>query len=228
MEVYLLIAVLAGIAAMDTTSGPQFLFSEPIVTCPIIGYLLGMPETGLITGMFFQLLWLGYLPLGTVHFLDSNMAAFITTASLISAVKIFDLQGVYSSAAFILATLFGVIVGFIGMKATTFERKLNCNRFEKSLIEKPYGTQKFFQLHLTGIASSFIKGLLLFVFLVPIGTVLIGCVRFLPEFTPEKAAFTEALLWGIVPGSAILFYMSKGKGRYIAVGIIGGLLGMMI
>jgi mannose/fructose/N-acetylgalactosamine-specific phosphotransferase system component IIC len=228
MEVYLLIAVLAGIAAMDTTSGPQFLFSEPIVTCPIIGYLLGMPETGLVTGMFFQLLWLGYLPLGTVHFLDSNMAAFITTVSLITAVKIFDLQGVYSSEAFILATLFGVIVGFIGMKATTFERKLNCNRFEKSLSQEPFDTRKFIHLHLKGIGFAFLKGILLFAFLVPIGTLLTGCVRFLPEFAPEKAAFTEALLWGIVPGSAILFYMSKGKDRYIAVGIIGGLLGMII
>lgn len=185
MEVYLLIAVLAGIAAMDTTSGPQFLFSEPIVTCPIIGYLLGAPDTGLVMGMFFQLLWLGYLPLGTVHFLDSNMAAFITTASLITADKIFNLHGVYSSAAFIFATLFGVGVGFIGMKATTYERKLNCNRFEKSLSGEPFGTNKFLRLHLKGIASSFLKGIILFIFLVPIGTLLIGCVRFLPEFTPS-------------------------------------------
>ena len=93
MEVYLLIALLAGIVSMDTTSGPQFLISEPIVSCPIIGFLLGAQETGLTMGIFFQLLWLGYLPLGTVHFIDSNMADFISTASLISAERFFIFEG---------------------------------------------------------------------------------------------------------------------------------------
>ena len=228
MEAYLLIALFAGIVSMDTTSGPQFMISEPIVSCPVIGYILGMPETGLTMGIFFQLLWLGYLPLGTVHFIDSNMAAFISTVSLVTAKKFFVFDGVHSTAAFIAATLFGVAVGFIGMKATTYERKLNCDRFERLSFIEATGSGKLIRLHFKGIASAFTKGLILFLLLVPIGTILIGSVTLFKNLDPDKINFAEILIWGAVPASAILFFLSKGKSRYIATGVIGGLLSILL
>ncbi len=58
METYLVLFLLAGIVAMDTTSGPQILLSEPLVSCSALGLLFGNPETGLMLGTFFQLVLL--------------------------------------------------------------------------------------------------------------------------------------------------------------------------
>ncbi len=54
MEITLVLILMGGIVALDTTSGPQMLISEPIVTCSTLGLLFGRFETGLIMGMFFE------------------------------------------------------------------------------------------------------------------------------------------------------------------------------
>lgn len=91
MGLYPVLILWGGIVALDTTSGPQLMISEPIVSCSLLGVIFGAPETGLMLGILFQLLWLGYLPLGGTLFTDNSMAAYISTASVFAASQFFRL-----------------------------------------------------------------------------------------------------------------------------------------
>ncbi len=174
---------MAGVLAMDTTSGPQFLISEPIVSCSVLGLLFGNPEAGLMLGIIFQLLWLGYLPLGGERFTDNNMAAFISTASLFTAADIFGFGSSEFKAALILVLLYSVLIGIIGLHIMNFERRLNGIKTEKLLSVFEQGENPLLiRWHFTGIFHAFIKGVLMALVFVPIGIMLCRTVRILPPF----------------------------------------------
>ena len=225
METYAVILVAAGLIAMDTTGGPQMLISEPVVSCSMIGLLFGKPELGLGTGVLFQLLWLGYMPLGATRLIDGNMAAFISTAGLFSASRIFGLDDGLIKAAIIPAMLFGVVTGIIGLHATQAVRRINGRRNESFRLQLGAGdTVSVAKTHVTGICSSFIRGVLMAVVLVPVGALLFGSLRFLPQQAADIMSHASLFVWGVVSASAIVFFKLKEKRRYIVLGSIGGLL----
>ena len=49
---------------LDTTIAFQVMISQPIFSCPILGWLLGDPLTGMEIGAMMQLLWLNNIPAG--------------------------------------------------------------------------------------------------------------------------------------------------------------------
>ena len=228
MVIYPVLLLMAGVVAMDTTSGPQFLVSEPIVSCSVLGLLFGNPEAGLMLGIIFQLLWLGYLPLGGERFTDNNMAAFISTASLFSAADIFGFGSLEFNTALILVLLFGVLIGIIGLHLMNFERRLNGIRTEKLLSVFEHGENPFLiRWHFTGIYYAFIKGVLMAVIFVPMGIMLCGTVRILPPFILDSMTTALIFVWGAVAASAVLFYWIKGRTGSIITGLIGGILWMV-
>lgn len=62
----LLIALYAGFAGIDLFS-VQLFFHRPLVTGPIIGWILGDVEKGFIMGAMLELIWIGMVPLGGVQ-----------------------------------------------------------------------------------------------------------------------------------------------------------------
>ena len=225
MVIYPALLLMAGVVAMDTTSGPQFLVSEPIVSCSVLGLLFGNPEAGLMLGILFQLLWLGYLPLGGEHFTDNNMAAFISTASLFSAADIFGFESFEFKAALIPVMLYGVFIGIIGLHIKNFERRLNGIQSEKLLTGFERGENPLLmRRHFTGICNAFIKGILMALVFVPIGVLLCRTVRFLPPLLFDSMSMALILIWGTVAASAVLFYWIKGRTGSIIAGSLGGVL----
>ena len=75
MTDWLLIALLGGLAAADTTAFLQGMFHQPLVICTLVGSALGMPLEGAFYGALLQLLWLGDLPVGGTHLPDIGAAA---------------------------------------------------------------------------------------------------------------------------------------------------------
>ena len=225
MDTYLVLFLLAGIVAMDTTSGPQILLSEPLVSCSALGLLFGKPEIGLMLGTFFQLLWLGYLPLGGFAFIDNNMAAFISTASLFSATEFFGLEGNAMKAAFIPIMLFGIFIGIVGLHIRNIERRLNDKRSDilLSSLERREKASVKWDLF-AGISTSFFKGVLMAVIFVPIGTMICGIVVYLPSSFIDSMSLASLIIWGTVSASAVLFYSTKGKSVSLILGTIGGFL----
>lgn len=225
MEIYPVLLLMAGIVAMDTTSGPQVLVSEPVVSCTLLGFLYGAPETGLAMGILFQLLWIGYLPLGAVRFTANNIAAFIATASLLTASELFGFETVHQKAALIPAMLFGVIVGVIGSHLRDYERRLNGVRSDRliALIEQG-GQPSILWSIFAGAGTAFIKGVVMTLLFVPIGALLCGTVRYMHPVLVESMSTGSVIIWGAVSASAIMFYRTKGRYRFLISGVIGGFI----
>jgi len=225
MGIYPALLLIAGIVATDTTSGPQFLVSEPIVSCSVLGLLFGNPEMGLMLGILFQLLWLGYLPLGGERYTDNNMAAFISSASLFSAANIFGFEVLEFKAALIPIMLYGVLIGIIGIHIRNFERRMNGIQSEKLLLGFERGENpQLLRRHFTGIGYAFMKGVLMTLVFVPIGILLCRTVRFFPQWFLESMSMALILIWGAITASAVLFYWFKGRRRFIIAGSLGGVL----
>jgi PTS system mannose-specific IIC component len=72
---WLLIALLGGLAAADTTAFLQGMFYQPLVICTLVGSALGLPLEGAFYGALLQLLWLGELPVGGTYLPDIGVAA---------------------------------------------------------------------------------------------------------------------------------------------------------
>ena len=216
MEIYPVLILMAGIVAMDTTPGPQILISEPVVSCTALGLLFGNPEMGLMLGIFFQFLWLGYLPLGAVQFTDNNMAAFIATASLFNAFRLYGFESIHQNAAIIPAMLYSVLIGVIGLHLRNFQRRLNGIRSDKLKARLKKGENLTVKWSLfAGVGTAFIKGSLMALLFIPVGVMLCGTVRYMPPTLLEGMSYASMIIWGAVSASAILFFYTKGRPRLL-------------
>jgi len=61
---YLILGVVAGLAAIERKGFLQAMLSRPIVLGPLVGWALGDPAGGLLLGVPLELLWLGAVNLG--------------------------------------------------------------------------------------------------------------------------------------------------------------------
>ena len=229
MEVYIILLALAGFVALDTTGGPQLLISEPLVSCTLAGYILGSVETGIMIGMLFQLLWFGYLPLGAVRMPDSNMSAFISTVSLITAGKIFTMDAIEQMAAIIPALLFGLGAGIAGSKLQTAVRRLNGAASDRLLDKLEEGESFSIEYrHLHGMLRSFSRGILMACILIPLCTVLCGSITILPDKLIAGLASMKPLIWGTACASAVIVSIMKGNTLHLISGAAGGVLWLTI
>jgi len=229
MELSVVLILMAGIVAMDTTSGPQILISEPVVSCSVLGILFGVPESGLMIGVLYQLLWLGYMPLGAARLADSNMAAFISTGALFNASRIFEFTDSVMNAAIVPSMLYAVGVAYIGLHLTYKVRKLNGNRNDKCRlnIEKG-GNLSVARYHFYGIGASILRGILMAIVLIPAGTIIIGLIGFMPSIMISSLEYSSFIIWGVVSASAMVFFWLKGRQKILLLGLIGGIIWMLI
>jgi len=223
MGIYPVLILMAGIVSMDTTSGPQILVSEPIVSCSVLGLLFGSPETGLLLGIMFQLLWLGYLPLGGTLFTDNNMAAYIATASLFTASEFFSLEGATLKAALIPAMFLSVFISIIGLHIQNLEQRMNGERSDILFSHFKRGEKPSITLwHSAGICTAFLKGIFMAVIFIPIGTIICGTVHYVPITVLESMSLAPLMIFGTATASAIIFFWTKSKTNFLILGLIGG------
>lgn len=228
METFLLLLLLGGIVSMDTTSGPQVMVSEPLVSCSLLGILLGMPVYGLLMGLLFQLLWFDYMPLGAVRLTDNNMASFISTASLLTAAKVYGFDSSLVRAAVLPSMLFGIAVGLSGLYLTDFIRKKNGLRSEEIVSSLEQGEMPSLGIkHLLGIGACFLKGVLMSLVFVPAGAYICGLVGRFPFKAVLVLGTGSFIIWGTVAASALHFYWQYGRRRYFLIGSIGGFLWLL-
>jgi mannose PTS system EIIC component len=73
-------AIIGGVLWLDRFQLLQLMISRPIVSAPIIGWALGDLESGLATGLIFEIVWLTRAPIGGHIPPDSSYAAMATAA----------------------------------------------------------------------------------------------------------------------------------------------------
>lgn len=155
-----LVSAIGGLIALDKSAAFQFMISRPIVTGPIIGWLLGDAGTGAIIGALLELLWISSLPLG--GFLPPNacLATITSTAGVI-------LSGLEPGGAplIVLSILTAPMVAAAGAALETKNRSVNGFLLEKAKkAVKERKSQRIVLYNLVGVVFSYIL-LSLFLFI---------------------------------------------------------------
>lgn len=70
-----LVALLGGIFVSDATAAGQLMISRPIFCAPLIGWVMGDINTGLLVGVLMELIWINVVPLGNAVPPDSTVVA---------------------------------------------------------------------------------------------------------------------------------------------------------
>ncbi|MFQ5465176.1 MAG: PTS sugar transporter subunit IIC [Thermodesulfobacteriota bacterium] len=77
------VSLAGGAISLDRTAALQTMVSRPMVTAPVIGFLLGSTGAGLAVGVVLELLLMGDLPVGAyvpVH--DTSLSAAVTAVTV--------------------------------------------------------------------------------------------------------------------------------------------------
>jgi mannose/fructose/N-acetylgalactosamine-specific phosphotransferase system component IIC len=225
MEPYVWATLIAGLVASDTTSGPQILVSEPLVSCTIAGAIFGDITTGLMIGSLFQLLCFGYMPLGAARFVDSNMASYLGTVALFTAARFNGFTSEQVMAAVLPAFLISVPIGRAGLWLTTRMRHHN-NRLCEHFIAR-IDTGEFPSVtawHLLGILRSYMRGAIMALVLVPVGAAVCGAIILLPGSTVHIMSRAVPMIFGTVCAAAAYVYWTRHERKPLALGAMGGIL----
>jgi mannose/fructose/N-acetylgalactosamine-specific phosphotransferase system component IIC len=87
MEHWFYIALMIAFLSLDETAVGQFMVSRPIVTGPLVGWLIGRADIGLEMGALIELIWIGDLPVGAHLPLDLTMLTGTSVALACELVK---------------------------------------------------------------------------------------------------------------------------------------------
>lgn len=104
-------AAVGALLFLDATAVGHFLISAPIVTAPIIGWLLGDITIGLVIGAYLELIWIGLLPVGSRIPPNANVVAVVATASLIMGGA--TIKGDVISPVLVWGVFYGVFCGIV-------------------------------------------------------------------------------------------------------------------
>lgn len=118
------LALLGGLLALDRVAVGQFGVSQPVVTGPLVGWLLGDPGTGLLVGGLLQLLYAGALPVGASIPPDETTAALVGTAGALVGARAAG-DGVPETAIVPVGLLAGLAAGEAGRALDTWVRRAN-------------------------------------------------------------------------------------------------------
>lgn len=157
---FAMVALAGGVLGLDATAVLQAMLSQPIVTGPIVGALLGNPETGLAVGAGLQLLFAANFPLGASVPPDGCSVATALTAAVVWTRPGYAVVGevAYPLTA---AVLLGGPLAYVGGRADIWIRNWNARwgGIVDSSLERgdPRGIDRALW---AGVTSYFVKGAL--------------------------------------------------------------------
>ena len=153
----LIVALIGGIVAVDTTAAWQVMICRPIVSGPFVGFALGDLQTGLVFGAMMELIWVGIVPVGAAIFPDSNVGSVVGTALAIQLHQ--DLASL--PLAVLISFVYMIPVACIGGRTIVLMRRLNVTLVRRALASAEGSREEkvVFQNRM-GVLHSFGRGFL--------------------------------------------------------------------
>ncbi len=201
------LSLAGGALALDRTAAFQIMVSRPIVTGPVIGFIMGNPMLGLAVGVILEILFIGDLPVGShipVHETDLTV---IITALITVALEALSARGIHNTGRswFFGATLLIPPVLLLTMpvnkvyeKADELTRKFNARFFNFAARSLENGLPVDLMLeNMKGLVLFFTaNALTLFITIFPlmVAAYYIGSVVTLPFFM--YSAFAGCVILG--------------------------------
>lgn len=213
----LLLSILGGFILLDKQAIGEFGVSQPIVACPLIGFIFGEFSTGFLLGSVLQLIWIGTLPLGSKEPLDNQGAGIVAILLFILAGAV-PIHITYGKMIFT-SLLFGSIASLIGQSLSQAQKRYNNKLFVH--VNKDSADKIISTTHFTGLVTAFFRGfLLIFVFLV-LFIFISPLIKLLPNFSVSELLILPLMIG--VASTARLFILRK-RILYSTLGAITGLL----
>jgi mannose/fructose/N-acetylgalactosamine-specific phosphotransferase system component IIC len=216
----LMVSLIGGLAAVDTTAAWQVMICRPIVSGPLLGFALGDLQTGLLFGALMELVWAGAVPVGASVFPDSGVGTVIASAIAIV------LQDYELSLHFaILGAFFYMIpVAYIGEKSIVLMRRINTVLMRRALDYSEEGrVRKVVLQNWLGLGNSFGRGFLYSGLMFVLGSLLISmgsglCLEI------DGGSFQNGVVPVLALGGGVLLSVF-GKTRNLGFLVLGLVIG---
>ncbi len=189
--------------------------ARPIVAGPLAGLVLGDPVSGMWVGVLLEILSLYQLPVGASRGWDMGPATVSGAVVATSAAA--------GSAALLVATGYGVLVGWVGSSTVHLLRRFNARLVAGDGEGIPSSLSLTWR-HLTALALDFLRAATLTLTAVWLYTRLpvdLGDA-------PVVAAAVVLLVTASLAAGVVLRMMARGREVWIAFAIGGGLSAMIV
>ena len=220
------IFAMGAIVGLDSTAAFQIMVSQPIVACPLLGWMMGDPVMGWMVGITTQLLWMGKLPVGAATFPDGSMGSLVVAGLAVHFRKWFALDGV--GVLLGLSVLWGAVVAWVGGWIIVVQRKLQSRMVGIGWFDKQAqggNLHRYSQGYLLVIAwNGFIGGCTALIFFVIGHGILQLIIPILPDGVHHVGFVIPYLLLGI--GSAQIFILYGFRRWWLILG--GGVTGVLL
>jgi PTS system mannose-specific IIC component len=218
----MMISVWGGFVALDTTAAFQIMSARPLVSCSIIGCLLGDFSLGFILGILLELLWLNELPIGGAFFAEGNLGAVVTASIGILAAH----QTGRNVLALALALIAGTLISLTSGYMVVLMRRINGRLYERLLFRNNLSFKHVSRTQWAGIGFNFIIGL----FLTGILAFIFGLqlfppiIKAIPTTWDNYARPIGGAFLGIGCATLWTLFVDRKQWLWLILGLAGGAL----
>jgi PTS system mannose-specific IIC component len=213
------IGLIGSLLILDTTVAFQFLISQPLIACTLLGWFLGDAHLGLQIGIYLQLLWLSSIPVGAAIIPEGNVAAIIVTGLVVRYHQVYE----YFNTLLIFGLLFGILISYIGGELVVLSRK--SNQFFLTKIIDYTRNGNLGTLTVINYLALLFHFLLMFglIYLAMfIGDVLFTHIIRLPAEWNNYFKYAVYALIGIGSGLTLSMFREKKFHLFLAAGLVAG------
>lgn len=217
----LLLALLGGVVALDTTSVGQFMLSRPLVSGVLAGWILGDPVQGLLVGSVLEVLYIMVFPIGGGRSPEPGPATVVAVAAAAAV-------GWEPGAGLAAGVLLGVVWSYLGGLSVGVQRHLN-GRIAPDPFVEALSPGQVVRGHLAAIGLDFLRGVVL-----TLGGLLAAILAspLVGRWWPLEGATTFALLLVAagVPLGILLqsFGGFRKRGVLLVSGFVAGIIGAVL
>ncbi len=213
------IGLVGSLLVLDTTVAFQFLISQPLIACTLLGWFLGDIQLGVQVGMYLQLLWLSSMPVGAAIVPEGNLAAIVIAALVIRYNNSFE----NFNTVLICGLLYGIIVSYLGGELVVFFRKANQYFLHKVLTLARKGKLNFLNvINYLGLIFHYTLMFVLIALAMYLGDFLFTYVLKIPVEWDKYFKYVVMSLIGIGSGLVLSLFKEKLYQQLIAVGLVIG------
>ena len=214
----LIVMFLAGLVSLDKTEVGQTMLSQPLVSGPLVGLILGDLTTGMEMGALFQLIWFWVLPIGSAVFPDTAVGG-VAASALSIWLKRTDLSTNGNLGLFLLV-LYVIVFSLFSGWSIIKQRKYSFRFIQKAeIFSEEKGFKKIGQLVWHAVFVSFLRGVF-FGGLAVVGfyLVFLPVLKNLSSLPQAYFGFTKTVILGFGCACAFSFFGRKANWVWISLG----------
>lgn len=222
----LAVSLWGGVVSADTTAALQIMISQPLISCSVVGLILGNFPLGFTIGILLELVWLHEIPAGTARFSEGNVGA--TVAAALAIITTQKTGRVIPAVA--VSLLVAIVVSMLAGRLVIWMRTMN-NRLYDEVINAPnVSIRQVEWAHTKGIILAFSLGFF---------TTGISILALAPILMPRVISFIPASMDRVLEpisvaflgvGCGVLLFLFKEHRMWwlVFVGLVGGFIAYFI